>query len=53
VIRRANQAGLECSVLGKVGGNQLIMEYEGECVVDVRIDQLETAWRRALPKLVS
>jgi hypothetical protein len=39
--------------MGEVGGNRLIMEYEGERAVDVAIQELETAWRRTLPKLLS
>jgi hypothetical protein len=29
------------------------MEYEGQRAVDVAIEELEAAWRRALPKLLS
>ena len=52
-IRRAEQAGLRCLAMGQVGGNRLIMEYEGQRAVDVAIEELEAAWRRALPKLLS
>ncbi|HYR90767.1 MAG TPA: phosphoribosylformylglycinamidine synthase subunit PurL [Terriglobia bacterium] len=50
---RADQMGLKSHDLGKVGGNRLILNYEGERVVDIAMDELETAWRQGLPKLLS
>jgi phosphoribosylformylglycinamidine synthase len=51
--KRAVQAGLNSYDLGKVGGKRLILNYEGVRAVDVSIDELESAWRQALPKLLS
>jgi phosphoribosylformylglycinamidine synthase II len=53
IIRRAGQIGLNGHDLGKVGGNRLILHYEGERAVDIGIDELESAWRQGLPKLLS
>jgi phosphoribosylformylglycinamidine synthase subunit PurL len=53
LCRRAELAGLKSYELGKVGGNRLILNYEGERVVDIAIDELESAWRQGLPKLLS
>jgi phosphoribosylformylglycinamidine synthase subunit PurL len=50
---RAQQFGLKFHVLGLVGGKQLILRYENEVVVDIPVDELETAWRQGLPKLLS
>jgi hypothetical protein len=36
-----------------VGGSRLILEYGGRLVVDMEIEELESVWRRALPKLLS
>lgn len=51
--RRAVPMGLKFHDLGKVGGNRLILHYEGERAVDIAIDELESAWRQGLPKLLS
>jgi phosphoribosylformylglycinamidine synthase subunit PurL len=52
VLKRAGQMGLNCHELGRVGGRRLILTYEGERVVDLLIDELESAWRQGLPKLL-
>jgi hypothetical protein len=51
--RRADQAGMNSYDLGKVGGQRLTLEYEGIRVIDIDIDDVESAWRQALPKLLS
>jgi len=53
LCRRAEQVGLKSYDLGKVGGNRLILNYEGERAVDIAMDELESAWRQGLPKLLS
>jgi phosphoribosylformylglycinamidine synthase len=50
---RAERAGLNSFELGKVGGKRLTLNYEGVRVVDIAIDELESAWRQGLPKLLS
>jgi phosphoribosylformylglycinamidine synthase len=50
---RARSAGLNFHEIGKVGGKRLIFHYESVKVVDLSIDELESAWRQALPKLLS
>jgi phosphoribosylformylglycinamidine synthase subunit PurL len=52
VLKRAGQMGLNCHELGMVGGRRLILTYEGERAVDLLIDELESAWRQGLPKLL-
>ena len=51
--KRAEAGGLNFRELGKVGGKRLIFHYEGVRIVDISIDELESAWRQALPKLLS
>ncbi len=51
--KRAEAAGLQVFELGKVGGDRLTFHYEGIEVVNIAIDELESAWRQALPKLLS
>ena len=53
LVRRAERSGLRCTEIGRVGGNRLILEHDGLRVVDVAIDELESVWRRTLPKLLS
>jgi phosphoribosylformylglycinamidine synthase len=53
VRERAEAGGLNFRELGKVGGKRLIFHYEGVRIVDMDIDELESAWRQALPKLLS
>jgi phosphoribosylformylglycinamidine synthase len=51
--RLAQNMGLNSYALGKTGGNRLVLNYEAVRVIDVAIDELESAWRQALPKLLS
>jgi len=51
--KRAEAGGLNFRELGKVGGKRLIFHYEGVRIVDIDMDELESAWRQALPKLLS
>jgi phosphoribosylformylglycinamidine synthase II len=50
---QARDAGLNFYELGKVGGKRLIFNYESVKAVDIAIEELESAWRQALPKLLS
>jgi phosphoribosylformylglycinamidine synthase II len=51
--KRAEQTGLKFHDLGKVGGTRLILNYESIRVVDIAMDELESAWSEGLPKLLS
>jgi phosphoribosylformylglycinamidine synthase subunit PurL len=51
--KRAEAGGLNFRELGKIGGKRLIFHYEGVRIVDIDVDELESAWRQALPKLLS
>ena len=53
LVRRAERSALRCTEIGRVGGNRLILQHGGQLVVDVAIDELESVWRRTLPKLLS
>ncbi len=44
----AAQNGTTCSVIGKVGGNQLSISLDGELFIDTAISSLEETWRGAL-----
>jgi phosphoribosylformylglycinamidine synthase len=52
ILKRAAQMGLNCYELGRVGGTRLILTYESERVIDLPVDELESAWREGLPKLL-
>src|SRR5262249_28059557 len=51
--KRATDAGLNVYEIGRVGGKRLIFHYESVRAVDIAVDELESAWRQALPKLLS
>jgi phosphoribosylformylglycinamidine synthase len=51
--KRAGDVGLNAYEAGKVRGKRLICTYEGVRAVDIEVDELETAWRQGLPKLLS
>jgi phosphoribosylformylglycinamidine synthase len=53
LVRRAERSALRCTEIGRVGGNRLILQHGGQQVVDVAIEELESVWRRTLPKLLS
>ena len=50
--RRVAECGLSAYDLGRVGGDRLILDYEGARAVDVRVDELEKVWRDALEHLL-
>ena len=51
--KRAEEAGLIFYQLGRAGGKRLIFQYEGVRAVDIAIEELDSAWRQGLPKLLS
>ena len=51
--KRAELVGLKFNELGKVGGNRLIINYESIRIIDIDIDELQSAWSEGLPKLLS
>jgi acyl-CoA synthetase (NDP forming) len=53
LVKRAGQMGLKAYELGRAGGKRFILNYENERVVDLAMDELESAWRQGLPKLLS
>jgi phosphoribosylformylglycinamidine synthase II len=53
LVRRAERSGLRCIEIGRTGGNRFQVEHGGKPVVDVGIEELESAWKQALPKLLS
>ena len=53
LVRRAERSALRCAEIGRVGGNRLMLEHGGQVVVDVGVQELESVWRRTLPKLLS
>jgi phosphoribosylformylglycinamidine synthase subunit PurL len=51
--RRARSVGLNVVRLGAVGGDRLMLRYEGVAVVDMAVADLEAAWRGGFFKLFS
>jgi len=48
--RIAAQNGAPISVLGRVGGQHLHIETNGEGVIEIEVSEMETAWRTALSR---
>ena len=53
LLKLAEQMGLNAYDIGTIGGERFTLEYESERVVDVGIDELESAWRQGLTKLLN
>jgi phosphoribosylformylglycinamidine synthase len=53
IVQRAEAAGLRGVMLGAVGGDRLVLEYEGQRAVDVAVKDLEAVWASGLSKLLS
>jgi hypothetical protein len=51
--KRAEEVGLIFYELGRASGKRLIFHYEGVKAVDIAIEELDSAWRQGLPKLLS
>ncbi len=50
--KRAAEHGLSAYELGQVGGDRLILDYEGARAIDESVEGLEEVWRDALPHLL-
>jgi phosphoribosylformylglycinamidine synthase len=51
--RRAEASGMSFYLVGRVGGKRFILKYEDVVAVDLRVEELEAAWRQGLPDLLS
>ncbi len=49
----AAKNGCSLNVLGKTGGENLIVNADGNVAVNIEVAQLETAWRGSLAKILS
>ena len=52
VVSRATEFGLRAHDIGSVGGDRLVVEYEGAVAMDMDINELERLWEGALPELM-
>ena len=52
VVAKAAEYGLAAHDIGAVGGERLVVEYEGAVAVDLDINELESLWEGALPDLM-
>jgi phosphoribosylformylglycinamidine synthase II len=53
LVRRAERSGLRCIEIGRTGGDRLQLEHGGKPVVDIALEELESVWKQALPKLLN
>ena len=40
---------VSCQVLGKTGGEELVVQYKGKPVISLALNRLSNAWREAIP----
>jgi phosphoribosylformylglycinamidine synthase len=50
VKEMARQMGVDCAVIGEVGGAQLIIDCEGERLIEAPVTRQEDSWRTSLSR---
>jgi phosphoribosylformylglycinamidine synthase len=49
VLRIADQCGVEAAVIGRTGGDRIVIDVNGRRVIDSRVSEIEQLWREVLP----
>jgi phosphoribosylformylglycinamidine synthase len=49
ILNIAREIGIQASVLGKTGGDRLVIGVNGQPIIDRSIAEIEEAWRGTLP----
>jgi phosphoribosylformylglycinamidine synthase len=50
ILEIARQQGVSARVIGRTGGDRLVIKANGETVIDRTIAEVESAWRDVLPR---
>ena len=49
---QARDMDVPCRVIGRVGGESLIIRHNSSVLIDTPVPELEEVWRRAIPKYI-
>jgi phosphoribosylformylglycinamidine synthase len=52
IIALAEEQDVPATVIGRTGGERLVIEVNGDCVIDRSVAEVESAWRSALPQML-
>ncbi|HTG17958.1 MAG TPA: phosphoribosylformylglycinamidine synthase subunit PurL, partial [Blastocatellia bacterium] len=52
IIALAEEHDVPATVIGSTGGERLVIEVNGGCVIDRSIAEVESAWRSTLPQIL-
>jgi phosphoribosylformylglycinamidine synthase II len=52
IIALAEEQAVQATVIGRTGGERLVIEVNGEIVVDRIVADVESAWRNTLPRML-
>jgi phosphoribosylformylglycinamidine synthase len=50
VVKIASGHGVPCEVVGKVGGDALVIKVSGKALIDSKADKLKSVWENAIPE---
>jgi phosphoribosylformylglycinamidine synthase II len=52
ILELARQHDVAASVIGRTKGDRLRIDVNGECIIDRRVAEVESAWRSVLPQML-
>ncbi|HKP12006.1 MAG TPA: phosphoribosylformylglycinamidine synthase subunit PurL [Blastocatellia bacterium] len=52
ILETAREHAIAASVVGRTGGERLVIAVNGETVIDRPVAEIEAAWRNVLPKML-
>src|SRR6185369_3977837 len=52
ILETAREHAIAARVVGRTGGERLVIEVNGETVIDRPVAEVEAAWRNVLPKML-
>ncbi|MEK6286379.1 MAG: phosphoribosylformylglycinamidine synthase subunit PurL [Acidobacteriota bacterium] len=52
IVRLAREHDVAAAVIGRTGGERLVIDVNGERAVDRRVAEVESAWRTVLPRML-
>ena len=52
IIELARAHGVRAVVIGTTGGNRIVISIDRENVIDRPVEEVESAWRNALPQML-
>ncbi|HSF25098.1 MAG TPA: AIR synthase-related protein, partial [Blastocatellia bacterium] len=52
IVALAEELGVAAAVIGRTGGERLVIEANGTRMIDRAVVEIESAWRNALPRVL-